>query len=61
MAETEETTKTGENHNQNGLSSIKFRYSPINLKAYDSVRHILIDDAYSLIKNQTNFSLDKLM
>ena len=58
---TKEITKTGENHNQNGLSSIQFRYSPINLKAYDSVRHILINDAYSLIKNQTNLSVNKLM
>src|SRR3989344_2557169 len=60
MAEIKEIPKIEESYNQNGLPQAKVKYSPINLKAYDSVRHILIDDAYSLIKNQTNFSVNDL-
>ena len=34
-------------------------YSPINLRSYDKERHISVDDAYKLLKNQKDRSLSQ--
>ncbi|MEK6824151.1 MAG: vitamin B12-dependent ribonucleotide reductase [Nanoarchaeota archaeon] len=62
MVETKNETETKKDYAQNGLLKTKFKYSIMNLKSYDSVRHILIENAYSLVENQkdSNLPLDKL-
>lgn len=59
MVETQEIKKTLNVH-ENGVG--KKSYSVIEIGAYDPVRHISINDAYSLVKNQedVNLPLDKL-
>ena len=37
-----------------------FKFSPIELKSYDPIRHIKIDQAYDLIDNNTNLDKKKL-
>ena len=47
---------------QNGMPEKNFKYSVMNLKSYDNVRCILIQDAYSLIEEQkdSNLPVNKL-
>ncbi len=54
-----EASKIEKNYNQNGLEK-KFKYSVLELGAYDSVRHISIEEAYSLVKSQEHLQFNKL-
>lgn len=57
--QTENSEKTCESVNvgANGAPKKNLKYSIMNLKSYDQTRHILIEDAYSLIINQNDKDL----
>ena len=59
MVKTKEVIETNKTYNSNGDGKINSskNYSIMNLNTYDNVRHIEVNDAYSLVKNQKNINL----